>query len=207
VLVTLPLAVLQRGIMEFEPPLPKKKLRAVNALGAGIIEKVAMKFSRNFWASTVNGADYFGHVPGRNAIRGYFNIFYDFSPKNAGAKGPFVLMSYLSGNAAALVNEKTDDEVIEICMEVLRKLFPREDVPDPDGYLVTHWVEDQYAGMSYSYVKVGASGQQYDDLAEAIDSKVYFAGEATNRHFPQTVTGAYLSGLREACKIVSTSVG
>ena len=57
--------------------------------------------------------------------------------------------------------------------------------------------------MSYSYVKIGADGDDYDEMARPASSRVLFAGEATNRHFPQTVTGAYLTGLREAARIYS----
>lgn len=40
VLVTVPLALLQKGAIQFNPPLSDKKLKAINSLGAGIIEKV-----------------------------------------------------------------------------------------------------------------------------------------------------------------------
>lgn len=40
VLVTVPLAMLQRGAIQFNPPLSEKKMKAINSLGAGIIEKV-----------------------------------------------------------------------------------------------------------------------------------------------------------------------
>lgn len=40
VLVTVPLALLQKGAIQFNPPLSDKKMKAINSLGAGIIEKV-----------------------------------------------------------------------------------------------------------------------------------------------------------------------
>lgn len=42
VLVTVPLALLQKGAIHFNPPLSDKKMKAINSLGAGIIEKVTM---------------------------------------------------------------------------------------------------------------------------------------------------------------------
>ena len=44
----------------------------------------------------------------------------------------------------------------------------------------------------------------YDYLAAPVHqgkSTIYFAGEHTNRHYPSSVHGAYLSGLREAGRI------
>uniref|UniRef100_A0A3B1KE57 Amine oxidase domain-containing protein n=2 Tax=Astyanax mexicanus TaxID=7994 RepID=A0A3B1KE57_ASTMX len=112
-------------------------------------------------------------------------------------------MSVITGEAVALVKDLEEKAVVQLCMNVLRELFKEQEVPDPLKFFMTHWSKDVWSQMSYSFVKTGGSGEAYDIIAEDVQGKVFFAGEATNRHFPQTVTGAYLSGVREASKIAA----
>uniref|UniRef100_A0A8C3WQN6 Lysine demethylase 1B n=1 Tax=Catagonus wagneri TaxID=51154 RepID=A0A8C3WQN6_9CETA len=199
VLVTVPLALLQKGAIQFNPPLSDKKMKAINSLGAGIIEKIALQFPYRFWDSKVQGADFFGHVPPSASKRGLFAVFYDMDPQ----KQHSVLMSVITGEAVAAVRSLEDKQVLQQCMASLRELFKEQEVPDPTKYFVTRWSTDPWIQMAYSFVKTGGSGEAYDIIAEEIQGTIFFAGEATNRHFPQTVTGAYLSGVREASKIAA----
>ncbi|XP_023266283.1 lysine-specific histone demethylase 1B-like [Seriola lalandi dorsalis] len=112
-------------------------------------------------------------------------------------------MSVITGDAVPAVRDMEDKEVVDECMKVLRELFKEQEVPEPLRFFITHWSKDTWSQMSYSFVKTGGSGEAYDILAEDVQGKVFFAGEATNRHFPQTVTGAYLSGVREASKMAA----
>uniref|UniRef100_A0A672LW59 Lysine demethylase 1B n=1 Tax=Sinocyclocheilus grahami TaxID=75366 RepID=A0A672LW59_SINGR len=199
VLVTVPLALLQKNIIGFSPPLPDRKLKAIHSLGAGVIEKVALQFPTRFWDSKIQGADYFGHIPPCPEKRGLFSVFYDMCPQG----DECVLMTVVTGEALSLLRDLQDSQVVDLCMSVLRELFQEQEVPDPLRFLVTRWSRDPWAQMSYSFVKTGGSGEAYDIIAEDVQGKLFFAGEATNRHFPQTVTGAYLSGVREASKIAA----
>jgi len=47
----------------------------------------------------------------------------------------------------------------------------------PSKYFVTRWQSDPYASMSYSYVPVGCTADAYDDMAEPVNNKIFFAGE------------------------------
>uniref|UniRef100_A0A3P8QXW3 Lysine demethylase 1B n=1 Tax=Astatotilapia calliptera TaxID=8154 RepID=A0A3P8QXW3_ASTCA len=199
VLVTVPLTLLQRNLIQFNPPLPERKLKAIHSLGAGIIEKISLQFPYRFWDKKIQGADYFGHIPPGLEKRGMFSVFYDLDPQRKQA----VLMSIISGDAVSSVRDMEDKEVVDECMRVLRELFKEQEVPEPMNFFITHWSKDIWSQMSYSFVKTGGSGEAYDVLAEDVQGKVFFAGEATNRHFPQTVTGAYLSGVREASKMAA----
>ncbi|XP_078395405.1 lysine-specific histone demethylase 2 isoform X6 [Cetorhinus maximus] len=199
VLITAPLALLQKNTIQFYPPLSERKLKAINSLGQGVIEKIALQFPYKFWEKKIQGADFFGHIPPSPNKRGLFGVFYDMDPQGEHC----VLMSVISGDAVAVIRDMQEQQVAELCMKVLRELFKEEEVPDPVRYFVTHWSKDPWTQMAYSFIKAGGSGEAYDIIAEDIQGKVFFAGEATNRHFPQTVTGAYLSGVREASKIAA----
>ena len=67
--------------------------------------------------------------------------------------------------------------------------------------VVSDWGRNPYARGSYSFVAVGSSGRDYDELARPVGTRLFFAGEHTNGQHPATATGAFLSGLREAQRI------
>ncbi|KAG7273586.1 hypothetical protein CRUP_019832 [Coryphaenoides rupestris] len=161
----------------------KRKLKAIHSLGAGIIEKIALQFPYRFWDKKVQGADYFGHIPPSPDQRGMF-----------GGKQS-VLMSVITGDALVFVRDMDEQEVVAECVKVLRELFKEQEVPEPVNYFVTQWSKDVWSQMSYSFVKTGGSGEAYDIIAEDVQGKLFFAGE--------TVTGAYLSGVREASKMAA----
>lgn len=204
VIITVPLSILQEASITFQPPLTSEKIKAIHSLGAGITEKVILEFPTRFWASRVQGTEYFGRLPVTDKDRGFFSVFYDMtgnSDKNDG----YILMTVISGEAVEEMKKIGDDKVIANCLAYLKALFPNEDVPNPTNSFVTHWYNEPYSKMSYSYIKTGGSGEVYETIADSVNNKIFFAGEATNRLFPQTVTGAYLSGIREAIKIMENT--
>jgi monoamine oxidase len=85
-------------------------------------------------------------------------------------------------------------------MATLRRIYG-EEIPEPEAWLITRWAHDPFAYGSYSYTPVGASSEDYEALAEPVEDRLFFAGEATYRERPATVHGAYLSGIREAKRI------
>ncbi|KAI8023534.1 Protein FLOWERING LOCUS D [Camellia lanceoleosa] len=91
-------------------------------------------------------------------------------------------------------------QALPCCFSVLRQT-----VPEPIQTVCTRWGADPFSLGSYSNVAVGASGDDYDILAENVgDGRVFFAGEATTRRYPAypaTMHGAFLSGLREAANM------
>ncbi len=190
VIVTVPLGVLKKKNIVFDPPLPDSKIRAIDSLGMGNLNKVALKFNERMWPSDPHFIGYLSR------IKGEFPVFVNWAHYTS---EPYLLGIIGNQYARKLdqMNPKTLRQNVGLALsKAWKKSIQIED------YRYSAWAKDPYAGGSYSYLPVGVNGKMYDALAEP-HARIQFAGEATNRGMSATVHGAYLSGLREAESIVS----
>ena len=189
VVVTVPLGVLQSNKIQFHPSLPIKKQSSIQSLKMGQLNKIGLLFPKQFWPKDA--------VIGYNScdpddIPLFFNYSYFLNKP--------VLLGAISGKHAIWIETDGPTAFKSQTMKTLRKLFGNN-IPEPLKFITTSWITDPYSLGSYSYIPIGASGEDFDVLAETIANKVFFAGEATYRSCHSTVQGAYLSGIREAKKI------
>ncbi|XP_009790005.2 lysine-specific histone demethylase 1 homolog 2 [Nicotiana sylvestris] len=202
VLCTVPLGVLKRRLIRFEPELPEKKLEAIDRLGFGLLNKVAMVFPHVFWGEDL---DTFGCLNHYSHRRGEFFLFYSYHTVSGGP----VLIALVAGDAAQLFESTEPATLINRVMSILKGIYEPKGirVPDPIQSICTRWGSDPFSFGSYSHVRVQSSGSDYDVLAENLEGRLFFAGEATIRQHPATMHGAYLSGLREASRISQSMKG
>lgn len=201
----------QQNTVQFLPPLPDWKTSAIQRLGFGNLNKVVLCFEKIFWNPNAN---LFGHVGSTTASRGELFLFWNLY------KAP-VLLALVAGEAAAIMENVSDDVIVGRCIAVLKGIFGNQGVPQPKETVVTRWRADPWSRGSYSFVAVGSSGSDYDILASPVipvgpttipgptqgPARVFFAGEHTIRNYPATVHGAFLSGLREASRISDQLIG
>lgn len=185
--VTLPLGVLKAEQVAFDPPLAQRKRAAISRLAMGQLNKIALHYPKRFWPGDVQ---FVGTVADKE---GAFRHFVNEFPLT----GKPLLTAIAAGHRATAVELKKDAEIVADAQRVLRQIFGAR-IPEPVGFRATRWSADRFARGAYSCVPVGASGDDFDALAEPASERLLFAGEATHRRFPATVHGAYLSGLREA---------
>lgn len=198
VLCTVPLGVLKKGTIDFLPQLPQRKRDAIQRIGFGLLNKVAMLFPYDFWGGEI---DTFGHLTEESTMRGEFFLFYSYSSVSGGP----LLVALVAGEAAINFEMMSPVEAVRRVLDILKGIFNPKGiaVPDPIQVVCTRWGKDRFTYGSYSYVAIGSSGDDYDILAESVgDGRVFFAGEATNKQYPATMHGAFLSGMREAANIL-----
>ncbi|KAF8410492.1 hypothetical protein HHK36_003020 [Tetracentron sinense] len=194
-LVTVPLGCLKADTIKFSPALPEWKRSSIQQLGFGVLNKVVLEFPEVFWDDSV---DYFGATAEETERRGQCFMFWNVK-KTVGAP---VLIALVVGKAALDCQNMSSSDHVDHAVMVLRKLFGEALVPEPVASVVTNWGMDPFSRGAYSYVAVGASGEDYDILSRPVENCIFFAGEATCKEHPDTVGGAMMSGLREAVRII-----
>ena len=190
-LITLPLGVLKRGSVSFDPPLPARKQQAIRRMGMGTLNKLYLRFPRAFWPEEPHMLGYLAEQ--RGAWAEWLNI-------QRYLKRP-VLLGFNAGSYARQLEQRSDQAIVASAMEALRAMFGAR-IPEPEAALMTRWSSDPLAGGSYSFLATGATPADYDALAASVADRLFFAGEATSREYAATVHGALISGRDAAEQIM-----
>lgn len=82
---------------------------------------------------------------------------------------------------------------------------PSNGVPAPARVVRSSWSTDQFARGSHSFAAVGSTPEHRETLAEPLQNRVFFAGEATSVESPGTVLGAIGSGTRVAAQVINVA--
>jgi polyamine oxidase len=201
VVVTVPLGVLRRNMISFNPPLPTNIQSGINRFSYGALGKVFVEFSDIFWSKD---NDQFIYYP---------------SPLPASTPvDPSSILSYATVTSNLWIMSGTKELCIQIAepltqriesiasptelfafFEPLFKLLrtePYKDLPDLISIETTHWTQDPLAGFgTYSVEKSGdESGILLDALEENSGSRLQFAGEHCTEVGNGCVHGAFETG-------------
>lgn len=212
VVVSVPLGVLKANAIVFEPNLSDDKVTAISKLRMGLLDKITLLYSADFWTNDPNKlgtatwfkvidptADPIGDEP-PTPQREFWNAAKVFNK-------PMVTMLH-GATTADEYETLSDTELVDIADNLFRSLWTTNngDVIVKD-YVITRWRNDEHALGAYSYLSVSANVGMRTALCEHLGDGIYWVGEHCSIDYPATVHGAFDSGASVASAFPSLNDG
>lgn len=185
VISSIPLGILQRNLIQFNPPLPEPYQRAINSIGNGIANKLFCSFKEPFWGKRKGWINFV--LKGKKYNR-YPVAFIYPEPKN------HILVVFVAGKGSYELGQMSDEQIYKDFDEFL-SLFLDDDEYDLEQVKLTRWHLDEHTFGSYSYYKVGTQKQHFQQLRQPLQNRFWFVGEHTNPENYAFAHGAYQTGV------------
>lgn len=179
VILTISTGVLATRQIRFLPQLPDWKLEAINALPMGSCSRIGLSFKESFLQE----------LPDRFTVRLGDDDPVHFRNRPCGLN--FVEVS-AGGRVAEWLEKTGEAAALDFILARLRRVLGNGVSITLQHKIVSAWDGDAWTRGAYSYARPG-SQQQRQRLAEPIDNRLYFAGEATSVDYYATLHGAYFS--------------
>ncbi len=115
VIVTLPLGVLKKGMVGFNPPLPEAKQQAIERLGMGTLDKLYLVFEEPFWDRDVTWIV----TPENGFPRGQFNQWlnlYKYLDRP-------IILAFNGGPPALELSGLSDQDIVERAVATLKSSY------------------------------------------------------------------------------------
>ena len=192
VIVTVPLGLLKRHAIRFEPGLPKAKRSAISRVGFGVFEKVAMVFDEPFWSDPTH--THMLYLAKGEALR--MPLIIDLN-RITGAPG---LVAFAAARFGRKLRALKPEARLEVALDRVQEIMGRP-IPRPAAWRATDWLGDPFTRGAYSTIPLGSTLEDLDVLAAPVGGRILFAGEATH-HRLGYADGAMSSGVREAKRLL-----
>jgi polyamine oxidase len=194
--VTVPLGVLKKGSPAFSPSLPTDRTAAIERLGFGRLEKVALLFDRPFWREA--GAPHLLVFPEQADEPMTWLLGQD-----AFGGGP-VLVAEIFHSATRHISGKNPADAADWVLGTLAEALGSP-CPAPRDVAVSSWADDPFSAGAYSHIPPGATPADADLLGEPVGGRLLFAGEHTQSSRLVYTDGAMASGIREAKRLLAAA--
>lgn len=201
VVCTVSLGVLQHNMIDFEPPFPEWKTKALNQMKMFTFSKVYAKFEDNFCEDE-------NQIIFCDGRKGRYPLWIRY--RNTAGLKQNIFMCYLGGNEAERVESLTTEEIKDEIEELFRNAFNRgpknmicSKIFRPLTVAVTNWSKNRLFCGSYSLYPVHAYAEDpQENLSRGLTGTknqdgpivLHFAGEGFDDKFNGWVQGAYRSG-------------
>lgn len=187
-IITVPSAVLAAERIRFAPALPQK-IEAARELPLGLADKLFMSLdnAEEFPASS----RLFAHTD-RTATAGYHIRPFGWP----------MIEAYFAGSCAAELETQGEAAFFDFAVAELVGVLGSDFAKRLKPVRVHRWGIDEYALGSYSFALPGYADRRAV-LAEPVDDRLFFAGEACSLHDFSTAHGGYLTGVSAAERTIA----
>ena len=153
VIVSIPLTLLQRRAVTFRPGIPTHEA-AADRLAMANLEKAVFRFRERFWPEASRRMTF---VSDDHRFPTWIDTTHH--------AGHPTLIAFYNPLVTPGMSQRSLDERAALALDVLRIMIP--EAPDPIAVHMTDWTNDPLTAGSYSYVPVGGSPADMQQLAPA----------------------------------------
>ncbi|EDW79992.1 uncharacterized protein Dwil_GK19228 [Drosophila willistoni] len=210
IICTVSLGVLKEQHSQlFVPPLPRSKVRAIEGLKLGTVDKFVMEFQVQPLPADCVGFNFLWLQKDLQEIRSTEWFWLEsVGSFHRVSHQPRLLEGWITGQHARHMETLTEEKVLEGLLWLFGK-FLCFNIPEPKRFIRTQWHANPNFRGSYSFRTTLADDLNigpWDLEAPIMDSlnkypKLQFAGEASSKTHFGTVNGATETGWREADRL------
>lgn len=215
VIVTCPVGYLKSNWSMFWPELPLEYVKHFNCIGFDTINKIYLEYEEMWWGSLQGIQLVWNSEERKEKLKDSPELWTcDISGFDPVIDAPNVLVGWVGGEGALLMEKLSSNEIGIHCTNLLRTITGNKDIPEPINCVNSSWHSNKYIKGGYSHITV--ERERYKMVLSSLLKPVstvlpdgskhpslMFAGEALHDTYYSTTHGAFESGKSQANRLIN----